>query len=75
MLSTRITGAAVNGTFTYTSISGQFAFASPASVQLTAEDATGNHIMTLRTNTTTGFTYVSSTGSFPTTLHIYALGT
>jgi len=75
MLSTRITGASVNGTFTYTSISGQFAFSSPASVQLTAEDATGNHIMTLRTNTTTGFTYVSSTGSFPTTLHIYALGT
>jgi len=74
MLSTRITGASVNGTFTYTSISGQQNFASPASVQLTAEDATGNHTMTLRTNTVAGFTYVSSTGSFPTTLHIYALG-
>jgi hypothetical protein len=75
ILATRITGAAVNGTFTYTSISGQFAFASPASVQLTAEDATGTQTMILRTNTTTGFTYVSSSGVFPTTLHIYAVGT
>jgi hypothetical protein len=74
VIATRITGASVNGTFTYTSISGQQNFASPASVQLTAEDATGNHTMTLRTNTVAGFTYVSSTGSFPTTLHIYALG-
>jgi hypothetical protein len=74
VIATRITGASVNGTFTYTSISGQTNFSSPASVQLTAEDSTGNHVMTLRTNTVSGFTYVSSTGSFPTTLHIYALG-
>jgi len=74
VIATTITGASVNGTFTYTSITGQQNFASPPAVVLTAQDATGNHIMTLRTNTTSGFTYVSSTGSFPTTLHIYALG-
>jgi hypothetical protein len=70
IFSVRITGASVNGTYTYPT-----AFTSAPVVQLTAEDATGNHIMTLRTNTTTGFTYVSSSGSFPTALHIYALGT
>jgi hypothetical protein len=71
VLTTRITGASVNGTFSY----GSFPFASVPSVVLTAEDATGNHIMTLRTNTTAGFTYVSSTGSFPTALSIFAQGT
>jgi len=71
VLTTRITGASVNGTFSY----GSFPFASVPSVVLTAEDATGNHTMTLRTSTTTGFTYVSSTGSFPTALSIFAQGT
>jgi hypothetical protein len=71
VLATRITGASVNGTFSY----GSFPFAAVPSVILTAEDATGNHIMTLRTSTTTGFTYVSSTGSFPTALSIFAQGT
>jgi hypothetical protein len=71
IFSTTITGASVTGTFTYTPI----AFTSAPTVQLTAEDATGNHTMTLRTNTNTGFTYVSSGGALPTTLHIYAVGT
>lgn len=68
IFSIRITS--VTGTYTYPT-----AFGSAPTVQLTAEDATGNHIMTLRTSTTTGFTYVSSSGSFPTALHIYAVGT
>jgi len=68
--STRITGASVNGTFTYAS-----AFNAVPAVVLTAEDATGNHTMTLRTSTTSGFTYVSSTGSFPTALSIHIVGT
>ena len=71
IFSTRITGASITGSFTYTPL----AFGTAPTVQLTAEDATGNHTMTLRTNTNTGFTYVSSSGSFPTALHIYAVGT
>ena len=70
ILATRITGASVNGTFTYAS-----AFTSIPAVVLTAQDATGNHTMTLRTSTTSGFTYVSSSGAFPTALNIYVVGT
>lgn len=74
VIATRITGASVNGTFTYTSIAGQLAFTSIPAVVCTAEDATGNHTITLRTSTTTGFTYVSSAGGFPTAMSFYALG-
>jgi len=74
VIATRITGASVNGTFTYTSIPGQQNFNSIPAVVCTAEDATGNHIITLRTNTVSGFTYVSSAGGFPTSMSIYALG-
>jgi len=71
ILSTRITGAAVNGTFSY----GAFPYNAIPAVVCTAEDATGNHTITLRTSTTTGFTYVSSTGAFPTALSIHIVGT
>jgi hypothetical protein len=74
VIATRITGASVNGTFTYTSIAGQQPFNSIPAVVCTAEDATGNHTITLRTSTTTGFTYVSSGAGFPTAMSFYALG-
>ena len=60
----------VNGTYSYPAST----FTTTPTVVLTALDATGNHTMTLRTSTSTGFTYVSSSGSFPTQLNIFAIG-
>lgn len=60
----------VNGTYSYPAST----FTTTPTVVLTALDATGNHTMTLRTSTSTGFTYVSSSGSFPSQLNIFAIG-
>lgn len=75
MFQTTITGAAVNGTFTFaTGFVANPSFTNTPFITLTAVDPILNHTMVIKTQSNTDFTYVSLLGTFPASLNVMAVG-